>query len=308
MGLSIDELVHHVERKGYKITPYGVKYYIREGLLPRPIKRSGGYKEGVRLIFPDAREALTQFERIFELKGWGYKLAEIKKVIRDEAGERSKNKRKKIMEKIIEIDGQFYFKLNEEADINKLKHDPDESWTDDLEKKLFKYYNPKNTVKGDSEKVIKLKLYLPIYLYKDKPLYLQTDIFQAFAWIKLRRSYEIAWDTLKALHRKHVENFDKFFFWPDADGINFSKKWVNWQRQKELNNFGEILYNYTGRMIDKTIDRLSMDWGNWGEPETAWDSGYASNHTFFQDFLEGKCAFVPTAHPNIRYFLKKFEE
>jgi DNA-binding transcriptional MerR regulator len=297
-----------MERKGYRITPYGVKYYIQNKLLPTPIKQSGGYKQGVRLIFPDPAEALTQLQRIFELKGLGYKLAEIKKVIKKEAEERFRGKQKRKLEKFIEINDQFFCKLNDRAEIDKLKVDPEEPWTDDLEKVLFKYLDPITVVKGDAEKIINHKLHIPLYLYRNKPVYLHNDIYEALAWVSLRREHDIAWDTLEALNNQHIKNFDKHFFLPEADGVKFSPNWINSIRQKQLNQFGWMVENYIGKIINETTETLSMKWENFGEPVTHfWDYEYRDKDSFINDFLDGRCAFVPTHDAHIRYFLKKIK-
>jgi DNA-binding transcriptional MerR regulator len=309
MGLSINDLCHYMERMGYRITPYGVKYYIQNKLLPTPIKQSGGYKKGVRLIFPDSAETLTQLKRIFELKGLGYKLAEIKKVVKEEADERFRDKQKRIQEKFIEINGQYVRVLDDEAEIDKRKNDPDEPWTDDLEKVLFDFLHYVPVVKGDSVNVIDRKLHLPMYLYQDKPVYLNDDIHEALSWVSLRREQDITWDTLEALKKKHIENYETHFFLPDVDGIKFSQNRVNWIRQRHLNEFGLMLDNYIGKIINKTIDSLSMKWENFGEPVTSfWDHEYGNIDSFINGFLEGKCTFVPTYDANIRYFLKKLSD
>jgi len=307
MSFTINDLVQEISNHGYHITPSGIKYYIRQGLLSEPQKQ-GGYKKGVRLTFPEPKVTVSQLQRVFELKTLGFKLSEIKRIMKEVARKRAGTKRRKKIEKIVNINGQLLYKLNDEVEIRELKEDPDDPWTSDLEAVLFDYLYKIPVFKGDSKKVINRQLYIPLYLYKGNFLYFYQNIWHAFAWISLRRSYDFAWDTVEALNNQHIKNFDKYFFLPDANGVIFSPNYITWLRQYHLNTFGSMLESYFGRIIAKTIEYIPIKWDNYGVPiSPLWDYKYREKDTFIRDFIDGRCAFVPTPDNDLRYFLKKFD-
>jgi len=302
MRISLNELVQEMENKGYRITPHGVKYYTRKGLLPKPIKQ-GGYGKGVHLVFPDKDDVLARLYKIFEMKGKGFRLSEILRAIRNEDQLKLEYRRKKYLENFIEKDGEFFHVLEEE---------PDERWIENLNyviqdhNMVDVYLYRTSLFKNDPDEVTKRKLYRPSHIYDGKIIYLHDDIHEAFAWIKLCRDHNIGWYVLEAINKRHEENFDKHFFWPNPDVARFTKAYIGWRRQVELNYFGVLLKEYIERIIEKTRTQVDLKFDFMGEVQTSWNYQYDSVDILTQDLIEEKCAFVPSSDVDIRYFLKRF--
>ena len=105
--ISINELTGEMIDRGYKITPRTIRHYIEKGLLPK-VRKQGGYKEGVRLVFEDKEKALDTLVKIYSLKGKGYKLSDIKKEMNEERIKKLKNKTKSHFDLFIEQVGHFF--------------------------------------------------------------------------------------------------------------------------------------------------------------------------------------------------------
>ncbi len=305
--VTINDIVDEMTSKGYKITNRTIKYYLERNLLPQPEKQ-GGYREGVKLVFPDKEEVLARLYRIFELKGRGYTLSEIKKTIERERAKELAGKRSEYLQGFIERDGRFY---NKSSSTNLLIPQ------DNLERILLSGEVP--SFSRETEKLNKLEpiasyhfeqieksgAVLPIFLIGDKPAYDEFDIPPIVYWLLLRLEYDIEWDIIEALVNKHAENFDRYVFLPEPDGIRFSREFIGWHRQFKLNLLGGLFFEYL-----ELIEDGFMSVGGFADSELTcfWGAEYETLGAMIDDFLRGKCAFVPNLFTSNQqeFFLKRF--
>ena len=303
MKISLTDLVIEMQKRGYRTTSSGIRYYVQKGLLPNPVKIGLGHRSGVQLFFPDKDEVCSRLFNIFELKGRGFKLAEIRDELKDQQRIQLDYQRKIYLDRFLKKNDQFFLKLEREPDdrwaksLGEVLKDPDVSYI---------YLQNRPCKEDDVDQITNRRLYLASYLYDDQPVYLDHDIWDSFDWLKLRIDHEIHWDTLEALHEKHADNFKKYFFWPDTDGERFTETYLGWRRQMELNSFGKLFKEYIERIITKTLTIMSLDYI--GEVPVEWDYRYDNIESLIEDFLGGQCAFMPTSDPDVRCFLKKIVE
>lgn len=298
--ISINDLVKELIGKGYKIRPRTIKYYIEQGLMPEP-KKQGGYREGVRLVFPDKEEALARLVKIFELKGRGFKLSEIDKFLKDQKREKAPSKHKEYLKSFIEVGGRFYQILKREPDGESQKY------ADSLKDILTDLEDKK-----DADEVEGQGFFITPYMYQNRVVYHLDMLIEPLSWIELRRKYGIKWHILQALFEKHKKNFDRDVHWPDPDGVRFSEAWIGYHRQWALNFFGSHLVEYIKGIHEGFLDE-------WGDDDSfILDFKYRNMDIFIKDFLSGKCAFVPppyggrddqgfTPFGGPALFLKKFQ-
>lgn len=296
--ITINELVEKLGNEGYKITPRTVKHYIDQGLLSRPWKH-GGYKEGVRLVFEDEDLVLSELKEVFRLKGLGYKMSQINKAFSDRRRAKALEEKKIYLKRYIKSKGKYYFKL-EESRIkartwNNRREYPRYIKASNLAElindDIYKEYELSEcgnleTIKKDANKVEKLGLWIPQYFYKNKPIYDNSDWFNPLRWIKLRREYDFDWSLLKQLFVKCVENEAKYFFWPEPDAVGFR---IDFSRQSLLNGSGSRIFETVLDFTDSFSNRP-----------------YENVNDFINDFLSGKCAYVPTFFEDDPIILKKF--
>jgi DNA-binding transcriptional MerR regulator len=272
---SLNDLAKELKYKGYKVTPRTIKYYIEVGLLPKPTKQ-GGYREGVRLVYADKEAVLARLINICQFKGRGYKLAEIAEIIKKQGREEASRKHAAYLKRFKEIDGQFYFAMENAPDGKRYQYG-------DSLKELFS--DPDSKI--DVEEVERRGFFKTPYRHGSRVVY-DLDIMVApLSWIELKQTYGIEWDILERLFKKHTENYSRFVHWPNPDGVRFSDTWVGYHRQWALNFFGCHLVEYV-----KGISAGFLD--EWDEDESLiLDYKYTDIALFLEDFLLGNCVFVP---------------
>jgi len=293
--VSINELVKQLINKGYKTTPRAIKYYIEQGLMPKPEKR-GGYREGVRLVFPDKEEALARLFKIFELKGRGFKLSEIEEFLKDEKRKEGASKLWDYFKSFVEIDGRFYLILEKEPDGKRYKYaDCLKNALIDLDRES-EFLHHLDEVEGRG-------LFVTPYMYQKKIVYDLDMMTLPLSWVELRRQYDFEWDVLEAIFKKHIHNFDRDFHWPNLDSVQYLKAWVGFHRQWALNFFGADLIEY--------INWIQKDFLDAWEDEDMFstrilDFKYSNINIFIEDFLSGNCAFVPSPFGGSDWSFKPF--
>ena len=292
MGVTIREVVQTMVSRGYKVSERTLKYYCDLGLLPEPGKE-GGYKSGVRLVFPDEDAVLSQLAKIFELKGRGFKLSEIRESFANEEAKAALQLRKRSLKQYHEINGRYYFHLDDV--LGRLIGDRNSPYryADSMGALLDEFIKVRVPASRDfvekcTDEVEMKGLYITPWSYKGVLVYEIDDLYRAKHWIKLKTEYSFEWETLVSLYKKHLKNMKKYFFWPEPDGVRFSELSIKWKIQNYANLLGIKIWDYvqyirTGGVL---IDLDSPGF-------FSWDARYESVDDFVEDFLRGHCAFVP---------------
>jgi hypothetical protein len=276
------------------------------GLLPPPIKQ-GIYRGGVSLIFLDKEMIISVLARIYELKGLGYAIKEIKKVIIDERQRTIEMERKEDLVKYIEIDGRYYINSKNEPDniFFLCTNLPDiilsnEKVIKDLE---IDKIATVDHIKRDAAEIASRGLYVPRCAFNRKAVYNIHDLSAPAQWIVLRRKYGLSWDVLEGIYKKQRENLSKYIFWPEPDGIKFSREKIGYLKQYQLNEFGGHLLEYIEMISGNLNSELQDEFSG-----LYWDYKYDDIQNFIDDFLSGRCAFVPYIFSSMDdriYILKK---
>lgn len=308
---SINDLVNELQNKGYEVTDSTVKYYIRQGLLPEPVK-TGGYQEGVRLLF-DKNKAISRLLRIFELKSQGFKLSEIKSEFKTELLKDAMIKHKELLNSFVEadIDGFYFSPLeNKPDDLRYIFAKSLGACISPEIRKEHRLYECGSLYdnESDADMFEEHRLYVTPYVYDNKLVYDLKDMYMPAAWIRLFAEYIHELDTLLDLFNKHKENLAKHSNWPDPDGEKFTEAWIRYNQQQEFNQFGCILEEYL-EYINNITRGGSYLTGGYSEGlrlEARWDFIYKDPFKFIKDFLSGHCAFVPYPVGIPGYFLKKW--
>jgi DNA-binding transcriptional MerR regulator len=279
MGLkmiSLNDLAKEFNGRGYKLTPRAIKYYVERGLLPKPMKQ-GGYREGVRLIYKDKEAILDRLQQVFLLKGRGFKLEEIAKILKRQGRGKVLKQRRAYLKRFKEANGHFYFTLENAPDGKRYKYG-----------ESLKEFFPDPDIKKDADDVERRGLFKTPYMYRNRAVYdLDMLIDAPYPWIELKQKYAIEWNILEALFKKHKENYCHFVHWPNPDGIRFSEAWVGYHRQWAHNFFGLHLIEYIKGIHVRFIDEWDKDYS------FILDYKYRDLALFIEDFLSGNCAFVP---------------
>jgi len=296
--ISIDNLVSYLADKGYKITSRTIKYYIERDLLPVTSK-TGGYREGVRLVFPDRDKVLSKILKIFELKGRGYKLSDIEHQFREDDRKRKKFEHEEFLKSFVHINGRIYKVFKQAPDGDKFKSFVNA--TDLLSREVcndsgvFKFCSFIDA-QGDVLEIERCGLFLSPYILRNGDFFYDTRrVFEVVAWITLHREYDISWDILESLSKKHFENLDKYYHWPNADGVRFSVSYISFLKALRLNAFGSRLEGF----IESLHSRISTS-------DDRCDYRYGDVDLFITDFLSDRCAFVSSPFQDSEDFLKKF--
>jgi len=79
--LSIEDILTELSRKGHRLSRRTFLYYVQLGLLPKG-KRKGQPSGGVRFFYPPS--SVERLERILSLKKRGFRLKEIREILRRE--------------------------------------------------------------------------------------------------------------------------------------------------------------------------------------------------------------------------------
>lgn len=306
--VTIAEIVTEMKKEGYKISPTTIKYYIDIGLMPEPDK-IGGYGAGVKLSFPDKREALSRLKQIYGFKGRGYKLSEIKLILSKPNVDELKKTNKKYMKQYIEMDGQFLRSLKNPGGYQEYTYENFINFINwrnpinlpDMEISI-PFSVPEEFWEDSFITINDLGLYYPTMIYQDKLMLNKPDYSYVAAWMILRHEYDIDWDIQEALFKKHKENMDnKYWFWPKPDNVRFSMEEIETRRREHLNILSGMILGY---FIGAKDDFFKVEPG--GGWSTGWDYSYDNPHMLIDEFLEGKCAFVREARVNIDTFLVRF--
>ncbi len=290
---TIREIVDDLVMEGYRITARTVKYYIDAGLIPIPDKE-GGYKEGVRLVFKNGKVAKDRIKRIYELKGKGYKLSEISEALIEEDKTKYFHRTTEWLGNFVEREGKFFFTIESEDEridkvdsIASLMADPaNRARGEYLLNRLNGSPSKIDFMRNDFIEIEKRNLVTPINLVKNKASYEISTFSAGVDYILLHRRYDLSWDTIEALHKQNARNFDKYIALPEIDNKRFTREWLGWYRQYELNKFGIYALQYLDRMADGFARKGSTRLLRY------WDSVYEDVDTFVSEFLEGKCAFL----------------
>ena len=328
---TIQDIVNEMTHLGYKITPRMVRSYIEYDLLSKPEKR-GGYGKGVKLVFSNKPWIVLRLKRIYELKAKGLTLEEIGIVLEEEDKKKSIKDRQKHFKRFVERDGKCYFRIgssafdktdpiiitmNENQELFRFriadsisKYCRDRAgrhslFRDDFFNSISESYPKENSFWDDVSQIEKHSLFQPLYIFRNKFVYMdERDDYEIGRWYQLRRQYGIGWETLKSLQKKHQENLQRYVFFPEPDGERFTKKWVKWHKQKEMNAFGDLLFGY----LNTERDQLVYIHRAFSEPVFSWDSFYSDVGRLVDDFLQGRCAFVPIFGNDpygAKFFLKR---
>ena len=284
---TIPDLVERMTADGYKLTARKIKYYIEIGLLRKPLKVAA-YRKGVHFEYPNEEYIIERLKRIFELKGRGYKLKEIKEILLEEDVKEVAKESAKLHKRFIHHDRKVYRQVNS-ANLDKLQFHiaPGvKSLAIDLG---ITSIDPKIDI-GDAAMIDKYGLFFPLRI-EEKGIHvfeLNKDLELLAAWAQLRNEFGIEWKTLKALCDQHRENLSRYVFWP-----NWSEEVVSWHTRRITNNFPIRLSGYVDRIVKP---RLFPGYGR-----VASDYKYQTLDLFIDDFLEERCAFVPMIVEEERY-------
>ncbi len=296
--VTIDELVGELANRGYRITHRAVKYYLDLGLLPQPDKR-GGYGQGVRLVFPDKGVVLAKLLRIFELKGRGYKLSEIRHLILEEHCKEAIEKKREELKRYIKIQDRFYFVIDD-LDSSRgrySKYSTNSLSSILLSPEVMEMHEPTkfnlDFVESACEELETRGLYLPTHLYQNQSAYRLAAMYEAYGCLDIRREWDIEWDLFESLLKKHSENLSKYFYWPVPDNVRISEASIGFMQRNLLNQFGIWLGGYLSAIRDGFIS-------------DSFHSRYDNVYIFIRDFLAGDCAFVPFTEYQNTHFLLTF--
>ncbi len=312
MGITVKEITDELRSLGIRTSEDTLKYYLGLGLLPKPDKE-GGFREGVRLVFPDREEALSFARRIYELKGLGYKLSEIKEEFRKERRAKIYERRKKSLDNFVEFEGYVYLNIPSGSSEGIFASNLGNTVTQEFYTNFREWGRFDDLVK--SMNMIEEKGFcLAEKIYDSKRFYDDFILNEcASGWMLLRYEWGIDWDMMQSLSQKHCENIDHFFFWPDPDGKVFSDMSIRFMKQQALTEFGWMLNKYFEKVHngdgalqeDHSHDIRFVRW--------SWDYLYENTSDMIEDFLTGKCAFVPRYGgeifddtPKNDVFLKRF--
>jgi len=306
--ITFEDLQKRLTQAGYKVTVRALKYWVQEGLMPEPTGKKGGYREGVRLVFEDAKDAEATALKIFEFKGRGFTLAEIKKVFEENASDKAFEKHKRYLKQFVEIDGRVYQQIAPDVAnlgvYERLSASLVESGRNQFDLSLC---GGIKRIKSDAKKIEELGLCSPLYLIGNERLYDFDDLYGPSAWIKLRREYDIEWETLKLLHTKHSENVERLWFWPSPDGAWFTDAYIKWNKQGKQDCLGSYLLAYY-EWMKRGFRFNAAEHIYFGMP--IWCYKYATTHQLIEDFIRERCAFVSGVDEfdQACIFLKKFEK
>ncbi len=290
---TIREIVDDLVGEGYRITARTVKYYIDAGLIPAPDKE-GGYKEGVRLVFKNGKIAKERIKRIYELKGRGYKLSEISEALIEEDKTKYFQRVANWLSIYVERDGRFFFEMIDVREepcavaesLVSLFTDPDNEKRSEYARYIVRRSAYKIDTKSytDFAEVEGRGLIVPTDMINGRTAY-DSSIECAIDYIYLHHNYDLSWNTIESLHKQHIKNFDNYIPLPEADGKRFTREWIGWYRQSELNKFGKYVLEYLTKMANGFAYKPSI------RLKRYWDSAYDDLDSFVSDFLESKCAF-----------------
>ncbi|MDQ5987908.1 MAG: hypothetical protein CSYNP_03656 [Syntrophus sp. SKADARSKE-3] len=299
MALTTKQLAEELKSRGYRIAERTIKLYHSNGLLPEATKK-GEYMKGVSLVFPD--EALDDLLRIFELKGRGFPLKDIKKDLEEMRWQKLIAAYRKKLSQYVKIDGRYY--------VHHTNLDPryygvfgnlwEAVFAEETEWAKHKSSRPPGLSEEAMFEIENRGLWQAFRLFEGKVVYdIHLACIESQPWIRLNYEYGFSWDLLTAIFRKHEDNSYKYVLYPSIDGIRFSEESIGVDRRVLLNEFGENLLPY-------------FEFLNGGEfiqyGELVRHDRYESIKEFIDAFLSGECAFVPDME-NREYrklFLKRF--
>lgn len=274
--------------KDHGHTETTIKYYIKMKLLPEPIKR-GGYGVGVNLFFKDEALVTRLLNRILELKRFGYKLSEIKAVLEKEQSQTNIIPSKMYLQR----GGKFYYVLDED-EINesyKFYTSLSDLITPEFVKEnhLSKFGTP-DELRKYAQEIEQRRLFVPNHIYDDRLIHSRHDDDTLTFLMHLHSQEKLTWEQLENLYKRQRINIEKYFHFP-----NDKTGWIEYKKQDIMNSFCFILADY----FDLIKNLIKPNY---------WDHRYPSIEEFYQDFIDGKCAFLPAAFGgDIDVFLKKIK-
>jgi DNA-binding transcriptional MerR regulator len=318
---TIAEIVQKMQELGYKISTRQFRYWYELGLLPAGEKR-GGFKEGVRLVFSDPEEVINRIKKICDLKGKNYRLNEIAEICKKEEREKALKLRKKHLSNYVERDGRYFYHISEiqaksadfiEADtvvglIEAIKDIGDKN--EKYLKNLGEIYALVDLLTDEAKHIDSIQLYQPRHIRNDRQYFninkaaYDTLLPSQF----LKETYGIEYNLQKRLIEKHRESVEKYLFFPKIDGIRFTKEWLGWKKQEAAELWPKLLQEYLW-FKGKNVLIKKNDYGGKGKKLTfMWDYEYKNMNELTEDYLNGKCAFVPCVDAMFSrdYFLKRF--
>ncbi|MBT3368608.1 MAG: MerR family transcriptional regulator [Nitrospina sp.] len=290
--MFIQDVVERMVSEGFKLTPRTLTFYVEQGLLPQPEKR-GGYKKGVRLAFreEDAARAIRTLYLIFSLKGKGYKLAEIKdeidRLYQDEKALNMKSK----LDRYVEINDRVYYEkgLRSEHGLPSYTRLDEVLGDEGPYRPDLSECGSLDMILEASRRVQALGLCHPLYVCKGVLIYDEGEGYAPGSWVILNLRYMINWDVLLQLFKVSVENLKKYFYWPNPSGKTCSHLSIRWMQQESENEVGLMLQHYIEWMEEGfPLGELYPNFGL-----VNYSFRYSSRAEFIEEFIAGKCAFVP---------------
>lgn len=300
--ITISALAEKMDAKGYKVTPTTIKYYVSEGLLP-PTDKMGGYREGVKSFFDNEEEVVERLTKIFQLKGRGFKLAEIRAHLREADRAKAIKIRAEFLKRfrlfkneyVLEIDdfhreasriilADSFSDAFQPSNIDMITAELQQEWSSQI-------FHP---ITDWPSRIESLGLFRLTTVHEDK-FAIRLDQFRyASYWVAIHREYMIAWDVLDAINKKHIQNFDTYIMFPEIDNKRFTAEHIGYLRQSELNYFGITLHEYLKSIKSSSTHFFRSGYNEQNELQVQvdWDSEYDDVNIFIDDFLHGRCAFV----------------
>jgi DNA-binding transcriptional MerR regulator len=314
MGISVLGLEKKMSELGYRIKAPTIKHYINIGLLETPHK-IGGAKKGVRFVFEDVAGTIERLKRIADLKGRGFRMDEIPKELWKAEQQIVCDKARERLSRFVESKGDFFEEIewppgseNYQANGFKFAHYTyADSAADLLDEKLWRAeelhkYDTLPHIRADFLKVEEKGLWRTPYFYNGRLVYECQYLYQVARFVDLHRGYDLPWSTIEDLSGKHRQNMERFEQWPEVDGIRFNRAWVGVQKKEGRNAFASNLVDVFQWIKDGCPIYPQ-------EPTSVpyWHSQYQTVDKLVEDFLKGRCAFLPSPIQEPHSFLKRFE-
>ncbi|MFC1896944.1 hypothetical protein ACFL0Q_09885, partial [Thermodesulfobacteriota bacterium] len=137
----------------------------------------------------------------------------------------------------------------------------------------------------------------------NRPIFEGMDLAEVISWIKLNYLHGIGWDILERLQKKFREDLEKFAYWPRPDGIRYSEKSIQYEKQRLTSCFCSFLLRVIGGIEHGLLWVRDFNPAS-DEIKVPLDERYDSFGEFVDDFLKGACAFVPEV--TNEFFVHKF--
>ncbi len=304
MGITINEIVDRMTEEGYRLTARTVKYYIEKGLLPET-EKTGGYKEGVKLLFSDENLVFSKLKKIFKLKGKGYTLSEIKIDFEKDLQVVARERHIENLKKYVQVEGRYYIDLSnsnfQEDDrmiIAKNIIEFVEKWN------KISLYRESRIPNADYSQIEIRSLFHPIFYFKEKLVWREIDGTIIGNLVELHTEYDYEWDVLEKLYMKHIENSQNYLHYPEIDNVRFTEEWLGWKRSDENQDFWGELKSFLNYIRTNAFSNFRSSFDS-GEASPLWDSKYDNANDFISDFLKGHCVFLRGSDGSGMQFLKR---